>query len=246
MLKKVLAYLYSYLISLRYDVHVEGISLLQTKGGKLFLSNHQALVDPQILIPIIFKIKPIRPILIDDYLKIPLVGAFINIMNPIPVSNPLTGKRDIQLLDRMSHAIMQALDANEQVLLYPSGQLTVNGLEIIKNKKSAHHIISLLTNDTRIIGVRISGLWGSSWSKSGNGKTPNLILCFLKGFVILFFNLFFFTPRRKVYITFEDITDYAKSNVSFGRDKFNLALESFFNKSLAEVKINVPYHFITI
>lgn len=47
---RVFAAIYRYLLALRYRVKLEGTELLTSSSTKLFLPNHQATVDPQLIL----------------------------------------------------------------------------------------------------------------------------------------------------------------------------------------------------
>jgi long-chain-fatty-acid--[acyl-carrier-protein] ligase len=114
-------------------------------------------------------------------------------------------------------------------VIYPSGQIAGQGYEKIFNKKSAYHIVATIPADVQIVGVRISGLWGSMFSKAKTGKSPDFFVQFLKGFFYILANLLFFLPKRTVSIEFEDLTSITKEKVTLGQKPFNLFLEDFYN-----------------
>ncbi len=82
-----------------------------------------------------------------------------------------------------------------------------------------------MPDEVKVIGVWISGLWGSMFSKAKTGKTPNLFIQLLKGVFFIFANLIFFLPRRKVTVEIEDLTIKAKSAAQLDIKPFNLSLE---------------------
>jgi hypothetical protein len=80
-----------------------------------------------------------------------------------------------------------------------------------------------------VIGVRISGLWGSMWSKAYTGKSPDFFTQLAKGLFFTLANLIFFLPKRAVLLEFEDLTSIAKSEAQLGKKSFNSFLEDFYN-----------------
>lgn len=238
---RLLGIFYRFCLSLRYKVIIRGESLLTDSSTKLFLSNHQALVDPQIILAWIYKYKPVAPIVTEDYINIPLIGTFIKKLNAIPVSNLENGKRDLEVMNTISKKVSTVLLNKGDVILYPSGMLTVDGIERINNKRAAFQIISELPEHVKVIGVRINGLWGSYWSKAKTGKTPNIIYCFIKGIAIVLLNGIFFVPKKEIIIEFKDITYNVKTNLT-NRKTLNNYLESFFNAIPIEKK-KIKYFF---
>jgi long-chain-fatty-acid--[acyl-carrier-protein] ligase len=115
------------------------------------------------------------------------------------------------------------------VIIYPSGQIARTPTEKINNKQSAYVVVSRLPEEVRVIGVRISGLWGSMWSAARTGEPPNFMLTYLKGIFYFFANLIFFLPKRDVTFEYVDITEEAKIKSMSERSAFNTYLEDFYN-----------------
>ncbi|PKP19357.1 MAG: hypothetical protein CVU05_11575, partial [Bacteroidetes bacterium HGW-Bacteroidetes-21] len=199
---KYLIIIYRCLLQLRYRVKISGIDLVQAPGTKFFLSNHQAIVDPQITFCFLRKYIRVVPVVSELYTKAPVLKQILNSYGTIPVADPSSGKRDTSVLQSITENVCKGLEEGKHVILYPSGQLSVDGTERIINKKSAWTIVGKLPENTRVIGVRIDGLWGSMWSKAKNGKTPSFFGTYLKGIGLALLNLIFFLPRRKVTIDF--------------------------------------------
>jgi len=226
----VLLALFRFFLSLRYKVEIKGLEVLDHKGANLILPNHQALVDPQILSSQLWKKIAIVPVITEGMYSIPVLHSLFKAMNAVPVSDLSTGSKDTDVLKNITSNISKSLKTGHSVLLYPSGQITGQGFEKIFNKKSAHILVNELPENTRVIGVRIRGLWGSMWSRAWYGKSPNLIQTYLKAIWYIVANIVFLCPRRKVYIELEDITDYAKALAGVDKQAFNEGLERFYNK----------------
>jgi long-chain-fatty-acid--[acyl-carrier-protein] ligase len=131
-------------------------------------------------------------------------------------------------------------------VIYPSGQIAGQGYEKIFNKKAAYHIVSTIPENVQIVGVRITGLWGSMFSKAKTGKSPNFAVQLLKGFFYVLANLLFFAPKRSVSIEFEDITSIAKENAIPGQKTFNLFLEEFYNLHGEEAVLFLKHIFYSV
>lgn len=242
---RIVIFIYRNLLSLRYRVKLSGVELFNSKNPKLFLPNHQAIVDPQILFTHISKYTPVMPIVTETYFKIPLLRQVLNSIKAVPVSDLTAGSRDTDVLRKINKSVIEALIAGKNVLLYPSGQTAEQPLERIKNKKSAWLVVSEIPDNTEIIGVRISGLWGSMWSKAKTGKSPSFFKAFLKGILIVITNMFFLAPKRIVNIEFSDITNRAKEKAKEGKIAFNTFLEEFYNMKGEEKLNKVKYHFLS-
>ncbi len=241
---KALAFIARNILCLRYRVMLKNIEILNTNKTILFLPNHQALIDPLILISNIYKYKIVLPAISSTYYDFFLFKPFFSSWGAIRVSDLEKGSRDINVLKDVSIAMLKGLNRGKNMILYPSGQISNSGLERIFNKKSAHFLVERLPENITVIGVRIRGLWGSMWSKYKTGKSPNFILQFLKGFLFVVVNLIFFLPKRQVEIEFVDITESAKKYATPGRKEFNLFLEQFYNEKGVDKQILIPYFFL--
>jgi long-chain-fatty-acid--[acyl-carrier-protein] ligase len=234
---------FRFFLSLRYKVEIKGLDVLNKKGSYLILPNHQALVDPQILASQLWKKIQIVPVVTEGMYRVPLLHSVLKYMDAVSVSDLSAGSRDTDVLKNVTLKISDSLQSGHSVLLYPSGQISGQGYEKIFNKKSAHNLVLNLPPNTRIIGVRIRGLWGSMWSRAWIGKSPNLITTYLKAIGFIFANLLIFCPRRKIFIELEDITEYAKELAHKNRKSFNDGLEKFYNKYGEEQAVFVKHFF---
>ena len=225
----VLAFKIRLLLRLRYKITVKGSEILQKNAPILFLPNHQALIDPVILLSQIYRYSTATPVISEKYFDLPLAKWYFKQMGAVRVSDLETGSRDTHVLQSITRSVSKGFRRNTNIVIYPSGQIAGQGYEKIFNKKAAYHIVSTIPENVQIVGVRISGLWGSMFSKAKTGKSPNFAVQLLKGFFYVLANLLFFAPKRLVTIEFEDITTIAKENAVPGQKPFNLFLEEFYN-----------------
>lgn len=232
-----------FFLSLRYKVEVKGLDILKKEGSYLILPNHQALVDPQILVSQLWRKIRIVPVVTEGMYHVPVLHGIFQRMNAVCVSDLSAGSRDTDVLKTVTSKISASLHEGNSVLLYPSGQITGQGYEKIFNKKSAHNLVLDLPPHTRVIGVRIRGLWGSMWSRAWEGRSPNLITTLLKAIGFLCANLLILTPRRTVYIELEDITELAQELARKDRKTFNEGLERFYNRHGEEPVLFLRHYF---
>jgi len=240
---KFLIAIFRFFLSLRYKVEIKGLEVLDHKGANLILPNHQALVDPQLLSAQLWKKIAIVPVVTEGMYNLPVLHSLFKALNAVAVSDLSAGSRDTDVLKNITTQIHKSLEQGNTILLYPSGQITGQGYEKIFNKKSAHILVSELPENTRVIGVRIRGLWGSMWSRAWIGKSPNFLMTYLKAFWYVGANLLFLCPRRKVFIEIEDITDYAKDLAAKDIKVFNDGLEKFYNKYGEEQVLFLKHYF---
>ena len=220
---------FSFVLSRRYKLNVKGLELLEQPGAKLLLQNHQSHIDPQLLGVYVAQRSNMVPVISEKFLGIPVIGSILRSLNAVAVSDLKHGNRDPDVLKNMFSKIMDALKEGHSVLIAPSGQIAQGPLEQIRNKQSAHALVSSLPDDVKVIGVRVTGLWGSMWSVAWKGNRPSFLLTLLKGIFYLLANLIFFLPKRRVNFEFVDITEEAKLQSQNARRTFNNYLQDFYN-----------------
>lgn len=230
------------LVSLRYKVTIKGAEILKNSSPALILPNHQALIDPVILLSYIYCDTNAIPVISSTFYDIPLLKSFFSSLGAVRVSDLEAGSRNVNVLKDISRSVLKGFRRGKSIVLYPSGQLASQGNEKIFNKKSAQKIVSKIPDDVKVIGVRMTGLWGSMWSKAKTGKTPNFFIQMLKAIFYILANLIFFMPRRRVTIQIEDLTQMAMEKANLGRKPFNLFLEDFYNHK-GEENLNVLNYF---
>jgi long-chain-fatty-acid--[acyl-carrier-protein] ligase len=129
--------------------------------------------------------------------------------------------------EKLFQEVIDDLKDKKAILFYPSSALKVSADEKIGGRSLAHATIQSAP-ETEILLVRITGLWGSMFSKAYTEKTPDFWTLIGKGALILLKNFIFFAPRRKVTI------QYALAEKDFpkfgSRTEFNRALELFYNQ----------------
>jgi 1-acyl-sn-glycerol-3-phosphate acyltransferase len=229
LLSRILAFIIRLLLRFRYRIKFKGTEIIQKNAPILFLPNHQALIDPIIFLSQIYRFTTATPVLSEKYYDIPVANLFFKRWGAVRVSDLEAGSRDINVLKSITRSVFKGLKRNNNILIYPAGQLAGQGYEKIFNKKSAYHIVKTIPEEVQIIAVRINGLWGSMFSKANRKKPPDFFKQLLKGSLIVLANLLFFVPKRTVRIEFVDITEIAKEKVIEGQKPFNAFLEDFYN-----------------
>ena len=228
-LSKILAFKIRLLLRIRYRISIKGSEIIQNNSPVLFLPNHQALIDPIILLSQIYRFSTATPVISEKYFDLPLAKWYFRRLGAVRVSDLETGNRDTHVLKSITRSVFKGFRRNKNIVIYPSGQIAGQGYEKIFNKKAAYHIVGTIPENVQIVGVRITGLWGSMWSKAQTGKSPDFFIQLLKGIFYVLANLLFFLPKRSVSIEFEDITAIAKEKAIPGQKPFNLYLEEFYN-----------------
>ncbi|MDA3890694.1 MAG: lysophospholipid acyltransferase family protein [Salinivirgaceae bacterium] len=222
---------YKFILSRRYNIELKGVDVLDSESTNLILPNHVSHIDPQIMTVEIYKHTDFVPLVAERFFKIPIIKFFLRRLHAVKIPEFKNGSKDSGILTRINTQIIEALKNNKSAMIFPSGQLSSDGIERILNKQSSFSVVSLLPDNVKVIGVRITGLWGSMFSKAWNGKRPIFLSTFLLGIVYFFANLIFFCPKRKVTVEFIDISEEAKLKAKSDRKTFNKFLENFYNEN---------------
>ncbi len=227
--KRVLKYFATFhraILKSRYKVEVLGAESLNTDDVKLILPNHQALVDPLILFSQIWKKVATAPLVDEAYFENPLFKKFFESLGAIPVTDLEYEAKDFDL-GSLLNRISNALEDGRSLVIYPEGRITSDGYAFLGGRKLAYLSAKNAPKTARFVAVRIRGLWGSMWSRAWMGKSPNFIMTYLKAIFIVFANIFFFVPKRKVSIEFKDLTNPLRKAENL--TQFNKILEEFYN-----------------
>ena len=240
---RVFAAIYCYLLALRYRVKLEGTELLTSSSTKLFLPNHQATVDPQLVFAHLYRYTKASPLVTEAFCKVWVLKPIFRLMGVVSVPDLEKSRKEVEVVANLYKNVLEALAHHHSMLIYPAGQLAGQGYERIYNKQSAWQVCRQLPEGTRIIGVRIRGLWGSMWSRAWSGESPDFLWTYLKGIFYVLANGIFFLPRRNVTIRFYDITDTGREKAAEGRQEFNRYLEGFYNAEGAEPVLFLKHFF---
>lgn len=232
------------ILALRYRVKLKGTDILkESEAPLLFLPNHQAIVDPMLFMTQVYKHTTCVPVVTSGYYDLPVAKILFKKWGAIRVSDLEKGSRNIKVLDNITSSVTKGFELGHNIVIYPAGQLPSQGLEKIYNKQGAKKIVENLPDGVKVIGVRISGLWGSVWSKAWTGKSPDFTATLLKSIWYTIANLIIFMPRRYVTIEFVDITKEALARAQSDRQTFNSYLEDFYNINGEEKPLFLKHFF---
>ncbi|MBS0654518.1 MAG: AMP-binding protein [Verrucomicrobia bacterium] len=260
-IRSVLAFI-SLLLRIRYRITYKGQDALTKalKGsdqGILFLPNHPAIViDPLIsTIPLLRRFSARSLIIAYMYFN-PLYNWAMRLVNALPIPDFSTGFNPLKLsrMDRCLKTISDGLKKGESFVIYPAGMTKSTAKEVIGGTFGVHQLIEE-NPGAKVVLVRMSGLWGSSFSRAlTSGASPNLPAVFKMALKTFFKNGFFFVPKREVTVAFElagadfpshatktDLNRYLEQwyNKPFGPEgePLNLVSYCFWKKELPEVGV---------
>lgn len=223
------------LVSLRYKIEVKGIEKLtpeqlNRKEGILFLPNHPAHMDPLINFLWLWPKYWMRPLVIEHVYRLPLMRFLNKIVDSLPIPNfeIAVNEYKVKQGEKSIRAIADGLKRGEHFMLYPAGRLKSVGKELLAGASGAHELLKECP-EANVVLIRTTGLWGSSFSRALVGRTPDLQKTLWHGVKVLFKNLIFFTPRRRVLVEIEpNPEDMPRNDAS--RVDLNRYLENWYNR----------------
>jgi long-chain-fatty-acid--[acyl-carrier-protein] ligase len=217
---------------------------LDKQGGVLFLANHSAELDPVIVLMALWKRFRPRPLVLDYYYELAGFSWLMRRIRAFPVPSFQTSANRFQVKreEALVQGVAEALRKGENVLLHPSGRLKATGLEVIGGTSLAHQLLREVPK-VKVVLIRTTGLWGSSFSKALMGKSPPFTTTLLQGIKTVLKNLIFFTPRRNVTVEFA----VARENFPWhgSRREVNRYLENWYNQSEKEGAKGEPLQLIS-
>jgi acyl carrier protein len=238
MLKKMFVdssfWLARFILSFRYKVTIKGLDQLNQEnltksGGILFLPNHPTVfVDPTLIAATIWRKQSIRPIIVEYMYYMPIVNGIMRLLRGIPVPNFVSASNSLKKkkADRVMEVVIEDLKNGDNFLIYPGAKVKHQAREIVA--ASGVHRILQSVPEANVVLVRVTGLWGSRFSRALTGKTPPMFPTLWWGVKQALKNLIFFTPRRHLTIEFQ----LANSNFPYQgtRLEMNRYLEKWYNR----------------
>lgn len=227
------------LLRLRYRVTLQGLDRIKASDadqGILFLPNHPALIDPLIMyVTLHGRFRP-RPLADESQVDLPVVRHLTKLVRCVTIPDlAVKGRHSRQQVLAAMDEIIASLHQGDNVLLYPSGRIYRSRYESIRGNGGVAAILKKAP-DIRVVLVRTTGLWGSSFSQA-SGRTPSLLADIFKHLFYVIANGIFFMPKRRVVIEFSEPNDIPHSGE---RLVLNRYLEDFYN-STAPASAFVPH-----
>jgi 1-acyl-sn-glycerol-3-phosphate acyltransferase len=226
------------LLWLRYRITVRGLSEIRRGGsrGVLFLPNHPALIDPLIMGTLLFPCFRVRPLAYEDQINLPVLRFLCRLIGTIPIPESKHAGRGFKtIIEDAFERIISALKRGDNILLYPAGRTYRSRFENLRNTRAVSTILQDCP-DARVILVRTTGLWGSSFGWA-SGQAPGIIAVLKKALWAIPANGIFFSPRRHVSIEFFEPDNFPRTA---DRRTINRYLEAFYNAGSAP-NTYVPY-----
>lgn len=233
-----LAYFLLFIVfRVRYNIRSSGLDEVMEKRpfpsrGILFLPNHPTIfVDPLIMTGLIYmRCGSIRPVVI-DYIYDHFTSHWLMfLLKALRVPNIGKGfkRSEIASVKESNQVVIDGLERGDNFLIYPAGQCKDSNKEVIGGCSAVHEIVGE-SHEINVALVRIKGLFGSSFSRYWQGRTPAVGPLLLHCSAELLKNFIFLTPKRDVTVEFYPAPkDFPYKGVS--RLAFNRYLEEWYNK----------------
>jgi len=223
------------LMHLHYNVTITGRNNLECNNGEnlFILPAHRAVIDPMLLFTEFFDVR-MQPMVDEGYFSIPLIGHVLGEFDSIMVPDLMLSRNGVEQAKTLTNIGRDALANGRNLLIYPSGHITTNGKETIGSRRLAHELCSALPQNTKVVTIKIAGLWGSEWSRFGLNHTPSIVRLLFKSLALMMCGAIFFIKKRNVSLIVDDITEQARQWAPLSKMEFNRNLEEWLNKGIEE------------
>ncbi len=168
MSKRLLQIILVFLLSLRYRVKVIGVDKILKKGnrGILFMPNHPALIDPVIIMSRLYVPFSPRPLADEEHVDNRFLRPLMNVLNAVIIPDlKKRGNKGRGAVLEGVYTIINGLANGDNILLYPAGRIYRTRYESIGANSSVALVVKRVP-DARIVLIRTTGLWGSSFSRA--------------------------------------------------------------------------------
>jgi 1-acyl-sn-glycerol-3-phosphate acyltransferase len=150
------------LIHTFYRVDKSGLDNIPEEGPCVIVCNHVSYVDAVVIAACVR--RPVRFVMDHRIFKVPVLSFIFRTMRTIPIA---PAREDPEMKDRAFQEVKKALEAGEIVGIFPEGKLTETG-ELNPFRPGLQQIIE--ATPVPVVPMALSGLWGSFFSRSTNGK----------------------------------------------------------------------------
>ena len=144
-----------------YRVRHHNLEAIPERGAAIIVCNHVSYVDAPLLAGAVR--RPIRFVMHKDIHKIPVLNFIFRTGRTIPIA---AEKEDAELFQSAFDAVREGLLAGDLLCVFPEGKLTSDG-DVNVFRKGIERIVA--ETPVPVVPVALSGLWGSFFSREGEG-----------------------------------------------------------------------------
>jgi len=145
-----------------YRVDKRGLEQVPDRGACVIVCNHVSFVDAIVIAACVR--RPVRFVMDHRIYAIPVLNFIFRTMRAIPIA---PAKEDAALKERAFEDAANALRAGEIVCIFPEGRITDTG-ELNPFRPGLQRILEQAP--VPVVPMALSGLWGSFFSRSAQGK----------------------------------------------------------------------------
>ena len=220
-----------FLVKRRYEVKTIGLDEIRSQGNEriLFFSNHPSGSDTYLNELLLLEDFAPRPLMEELYYNTPIIKQLSDQVDALPVyrgHGPSIDRRTAMMkLKKMITEVREGLQARHNFLIYPAGELQTSKLESLSNTGIVDRLLEG-DDQTRVVLIRVRGLWGSLFSFARNGRHSPMPVNFLRAAQVLLQNGVFFAPKRPVTLEYVEPKDFPRHGT---RDEIKAYLEEFYN-----------------
>lgn len=226
-----------FILGLRYRIEVKGFESMQKNDerGILFIPNHPALIDPPIVFTALYSRFKLRPLADENQVQ-GILATFMDKIRCVTIPDMTRPGRHLKdgVVQAMAE-VVSGLKAGDHFLFYPSGRVYRNRYESLRGNSGVAQILKKVP-DVRVVLVRTTGLWGSSFSRA-SGEKPSLVKNVGRNISAVLAGGLFFMPKRLVTIELVEVDNLPSPE---NRLVLNKYLEQFYNNT-APGNTYVPY-----
>ena len=144
-----------------YRVRHHNLEAIPQRGAAILVCNHVSYVDAPLLAGAVR--RPIRFVMHKDIHRLPVLNFIFRTSGTIPIA---AEKEDPEMFRAAFAAIADALAAGDLLCIFPEGHLTNDG-EVDVFRKGIERIVA--TTPAPVVPMALDGLWGSYFSRQGEG-----------------------------------------------------------------------------
>src|SRR5271163_4300819 len=126
------------LVRLRYRVEIEGLDRLRNlRGPVLVLPNHPGHIDPVLVMTQLGAEIPLRPLVVSFMYRPAYLNPLMRFIDALEVPDMVAHSQSArEQVEPLINTVVEGLDRGGKFLIYPSGRVERNGLEVIGSTRA--------------------------------------------------------------------------------------------------------------